>query len=63
MFSLQTNGKYHEDIFGITLRTKETTDRARLSILNVFVKIRFNMICIYPMGRNNDFKASKALPP
>ncbi|XP_028400716.1 nitric oxide synthase, brain-like isoform X2 [Dendronephthya gigantea] len=27
--NMKTNGYYHEDIFGITLRTKETTDRAR----------------------------------
>ncbi|CAB4034146.1 nitric oxide synthase, brain-like, partial [Paramuricea clavata] len=27
--NMKNNGIYHEDIFGITLRTKETTDRAR----------------------------------
>ena len=31
IFFPQTNAIYHEDIFGITLRTKETTDRARQS--------------------------------
>ncbi|XP_046839565.1 nitric oxide synthase, brain-like isoform X2 [Xenia sp. Carnegie-2017] len=27
--NMKNNGVYHEDIFGITLRTKETTDKAR----------------------------------
>lgn len=28
-FCFQSSGRYHEDIFGVTLKTREVTDRVR----------------------------------
>ena len=30
--ALQDTGRFHEDIFGVTLRTHEVTDRARKQV-------------------------------
>ena len=33
----QSSGRYHEDIFGVTLKTKEVTDRVRTAAKRYFL--------------------------